>query len=349
MTTIDYASIAGQMKCIPLPRRKRGAQSAAAEAEFERTCAEWCQEIIQVADTMDYKIGARDWCYVLEVAQSLTKGEFDIAEKLITACRKNGRLPVDICCFDNGRPTANLRYIDRTSVEEEAEDIIARMEEAHGNYHPFSLWENQEYYVQMAVEKMGIYSLFEKPTAEFDVPLVNIGGWSDVNSRVAMMRRYAYWEARGKECVLLPFVDHDPGGFRIADFLRKNLADLSDAAGWLPDEDNLKIDRFGLHAEFIQQHGLLWTPNLETSSGERLDDPKHEDHYKDYVQSYIKKFGVRKVEANALVVCPEAGRELCRQAILKYIDQSALQQYRRRLTREQNKVRAAVRRLLNGG
>ena len=46
---------------------------------------------------MDYKIGARDWCYVLEAAGSLTKGEFKVAEKLITACRKDGHLPVDIC------------------------------------------------------------------------------------------------------------------------------------------------------------------------------------------------------------------------------------------------------------
>src|SRR5215831_15559881 len=152
MTVIDHASIAGEMKCIPLPRRKRGGQSAAAEAEFERACTEWC--IIRVANTMDYKIGARDWCYVLEVAGSITKGEFDIGEKLISACRKDGHLPVDICGNDNGRPTANLKYISRTSVEEEAEDIIARMKQAYRNYHPFSLWANQEYFVQMAVEKM---------------------------------------------------------------------------------------------------------------------------------------------------------------------------------------------------
>jgi hypothetical protein len=151
----DHAAIARAMKCIPLPRRKRGGQSAAAEAEFERALTEWCQEIIRVADTMDYKIGAHDWCYVLEVAGSLTKGEFDSGEKLISACRKDGHLPVDICGIDNGRPTANLRYIDRTSIEEEAEDIIARMEEAYRNYHPFSFWSNQKYFVQMAVEKMG--------------------------------------------------------------------------------------------------------------------------------------------------------------------------------------------------
>jgi hypothetical protein len=346
MTLIDHASIAGGMKCIPLPRRKRGGQSAAADAEFVRVCIEWCQEIIRVADTMDYKIGARDWCYVLEVARSLTKGEFDTAEKLISACRKNGRLPVDICCIDNGRPTANLRYVDRTTVEEEAEDIIARMNEAYLDYHPISLWENQEYYVQMAVEKMGVYSLLEKPTKEFDVPLVNIGGWSDINSRVEMMRRFAYWHARGKKCVLLVFVDHDPGGLRIVGFLRANLAELSDAVGWSPSVDNLDIDHFGLDADFIRDHHLTWIDNLETSSGERLDDPDHHDHNKDYVQSYIKKFGVRKVEANALVVCPEAGRDLCRQAILKYVSQSQLEKYRRRLATKQRKVRAEVRRLL---
>jgi hypothetical protein len=345
--SIDHESIAAAMKCIPLPRRKRGGQSAAAEAEFERAPTEWCQEIIRVADTMDYKIGARDWCYVLEVAGSLTKGEFDTGEKLISACRKDGHLRVDICGIDSGRPTANLRYIDRTSVEEEAEDIIARMKRAYRNYHPFSFWSNQEYFVQMAVEKMGVYSLFEKPTGEFDVPSVNIGGWSDINSRVAMMRRYAYWEARGKKCVLLAFVDHDCGGLRIAAFLCKNLADLSDAVGWSPD--NLIIDRFGLNPDFIRDNRLTWIDNLETSSGERLDDRNHPDYYKDYVQSYIKKYGVRKVEANALVVCPEAARERCRQAILKYVSQSAIDKYRRRLITEQRKVQRAVKRLLNGG
>jgi hypothetical protein len=152
---------------------------------------------------------------------------------------------------------------------------------------------------------------------------------------------------RGGKCVLLPFVDHDPGGLHIVKFLLKNLADLSDAVGWSPDD--LIIDRFGLNLDFIRRHRLTWIDNLETSSGERLDDSEHHDHRKDYVQSYIKKFGVRKVEANALVVCPEAARELCRQAILKYVSQSQLEQYRRRITAEQRKVQRAVKQLLNGG
>ena len=47
--------------------------------------------------------------------------------------------------------------------------------------------------------------------------------------------------------------------------------------------------------------GDVWINNLETASGKRLDDPKHPDHKKPYVQDYIREFGVRKREANALV------------------------------------------------
>jgi hypothetical protein len=50
--------------------------------------------------------------------------------------------------------------------------------------------------------------------------------------------------------------------------------------------------------------------NLITGSGECLSDTGHEDHHKPYVRDYIDRFGERKVEANALVVAPEAGRGL---------------------------------------
>ena len=335
------------MKCIPLPTRKRGAQSAEAKEEYERALSEWCREIIRTAEQMDFKIGARDWCYVLENAGSLTKGQFDAAEKLIGDCRKDSHLPLDICAIDKGRPTANVASIDNTSVKEEAEDIVERIKDAHLAYEPFSLWENQENYVESAVEKIGLFNLFEEPTEEFHVPLTNLGGWSDINSRAEMMRRFAYWERRGKRCVLLVCNDHDPGGFNISDFIKSNLNDLKGAVGWSPE--NLKVDRFGLNKGFIDRHWLSWINNLETSSGERLDDPNHNDHNKAYVQDYIKQIGVKKVEANALIVRSKAGRQLCRQAILKYVSQSAVDAYDRRLSVEQRKVQAAVRRLLLRG
>jgi hypothetical protein len=140
--------------------------------------------------------------------------------------------------------------------------------------------------------------------AEFHVPLTNIKGWSDLNSRAAMMRRFAEHEAAGRQGVLLLCGDHDPGGLHITGTMRENLEALSGAVGWTPD--NLVISRFGLNAEFINRHGLTWIDNLETSSGLQLDDEEHNDHAKRYVQDYIIEFGVRKCEANALVKTPES-------------------------------------------
>ena len=108
--------------------------------------------------------------------------------------------------------------------------------------------------------------------------------------------------------------------------------------------ENLTIIRFGLNAEFIDRHALTWIDNLETSSGQRLDDPHHADHNKPYVQDYIRRFGVRKCEANALVVAPNIGRALCRNAILEHVPTTAARRYRRKLEAEREKLLLAIRR-----
>ena len=97
---------------------------------------------------------------------------------------------------------------------------------------------------------------------------------------------------------------------------------MARAVGWSPD--NLIIDRFGLDYDFIERHGLTWIENLATSKGEYpLNDKRHPDHFKPYVQDYLREYGVRKVESDALLKVPEIGRELCRQAILKYVPANA--------------------------
>ena len=98
--------------------------------------------------------------------------------------------------------------------------------------------------------------------------------------------------------------------------------------------DQLEIDRFGLDYETIERLGLVWIPNLATGSKTiklPLDDPRHPDHKKPYVQDYLRRYGARKVEANALLRNPQAGRELCRRAILKYVPANAVRRYRRKL------------------
>jgi hypothetical protein len=248
---------------------------------------------------MDFDIGGRGWCYILE-RHGLRKGDFDAAQRLINDCRKSGGLPLDICQEDASRATIGLEHdLDTDDVSVEVESGIDFIRDsAHKNYTPISFWDDINAYVEVGVEKLDLRNLFESVCREFRVAITNFKGWSDLNSRAAMMRRFADHEAAGRQCVLLLCGDHDPGGLRITEKMRKNLKDMSGAVGWTPE--NLIISRFGVNADFIDANGLIWINNLETSSGGNLDDENHDDHKKEYVQDYIAKFGVRKCEANAL-------------------------------------------------
>jgi hypothetical protein len=197
----------------------------------------------------------------------------------------------------------------------------------------------------MATEKSNLKNLFSKVCAEFCMPIANVGGWADLNVRAGFMQRFKEKEAEGKECVLLYCGDFDPGGLQISNFLRSNLKDMERAVRWSPDD--LIIDRFGLDYDFIEREGLTWIENLATSKGEYpLNDRRHPDHFKPYVQDYLREYGVRKVESDALLKTPEAGRELCRQAILKYVPASAIRRYQRKLIPVRTDLRRELDRLL---
>jgi hypothetical protein len=301
--------------------------------------------IIEINSRLDFKVSSRGWCYILE-EHGVGKGDFDKAERLINSCRKSGLLPVDICCEDDGRQAEHLEQIDDETPAEFAQGWIEYLGQAHKGYYPISFWEDLDVYVQMTVEKIDLKSLFSSVCKPFHLPLSNISGWNDINSRVAIMRRFAYWERQGKRCVLVHCGDHDPGGLQISGFLRSNLSDLKETVGWSPEK--LHIDRFGLNYDFIQRHRLTWIDNLITGSGGDLAEKNHPDHEKPYVQNYLRKFGARKVEANALVVRPEAGRKLCLDSILRYVPANAVERFERRLKRTRNQAKKEIARLLSG-
>jgi hypothetical protein len=122
------------------------------------------------------------------------------------------------------------------------------------------------------------------------------------------------------------------------------MRELSRAVGWSPD--NLHLDRFGLDYATIERLNLIWINNLITNKGLRLDDPKHPDHNKPYVQDYIAQFGVRKVEANALLRDPRAGRAICRKAILRYVKPRGIRAFEAAVEPQRRAVDAAIRKLL---
>jgi hypothetical protein len=329
---------------IKLPSRPLGRPSAAADAVYKRDRATFAEDIQEFRSRLEFAVSARGWGYVLEGEGAVNKDDIDLVEKLINECRKDGVLPLNICALDAKREFSNVERIDDTTPEEEAEAAYDFCKSTAERYLPFSFWDFQDCYLQMTVEKIDIKSLFDPVCAEFSVPLANRGGWSDLNTLGEMMERFAFWERKGKRCNLLDFADHDPAGQLISDTLRSNMRDLSRAVGWSPD--NLHIDRFGLSDDTVNKLGLVWINNLITNKGLRLDDRKHPDHFKPYVQEYIARFGVRKVEANALLKRPQAGRNLCRKAILKYVKPRGIQAFEAALEPRRQAVNIAIQRLL---
>jgi hypothetical protein len=96
------------------------------------------------------------------------------------------------------------------------------------------------------------------------------------------------------------------------------------------DPENLTIERFGLNLDFINDNSLSWIDNLITGSGLDLAAVRHPNHALDYVQDYLASIGERKCEANSLVVDPQAGRELIRKEIERWLGADALERFEER-------------------
>lgn len=329
-----------------LPKLPPHRPNEATKAAFAIEVKAFCAKLMEVRSGYGKPVGSRGWAYILEGDGAINKNEIDAAQKLINDCRKSGDLPLDFCAEDEKRAAANVEEIDE-SPKRKAAAIFSYVKSAEDYYYPFSFWDDLDVYVQMAVEKSDLKGLFEDVCAEFHVPIANFGGWADFNARADFMLRFKEKEAEGKKCILLYFGDFDPGGLLISGTLRSNLNDLTNAVGWSPT--GLEIDRFGLDYKTIQRLDLVWIDNLATGSKTikiPLDHPKHPDHKKPYVQDYLKLYGARKVEANALLRKPAAGRDLCRQAILKYVPANAPRLYQRKLITQRTELRQELDRLL---
>lgn len=335
------------MTTITMPKRARGRQSAAAQAAYDAECAEFAAHMQQIASRLDFTPGARGWCYLLESFGLITKGEFDSAQRLITDLRKSGLLPLDICAEDGAREWQLVEDVDGRNVNWHGRSLLDSLDGWIESYLPFSFWDDKPVYIQMMVEKIDLRELFAPVCRRFRVPLANAKGWSDLHTRAAMMRRFAEHEAAGRQCVLLYCGDFDPAGLRISDYLRSNMVELSGAiGGWMPDK--VTIDRFGLNYDFIVDNSLSWIDNLETGNGKDLADTRHPEHGKEYVQDYLRRYGRRKVEANALVVRADTARKLCLDSILRYLPgESAPDDFAAQLAPWRQELRQVVRSMID--
>jgi len=183
--------------------------------------------------------------------------------------------------------------------------------------HTTDYWEGEKCYLMICTEKGDLRNLFKPICDEYHVPIVSSKGWYPILLRYYIAELSIKAEARGLTPVLLLFYDHDPAGLKITSKFRKGLRDISRSVDWHPTK--LIVERFGLNKEDIDRYGLTWIENLKTGSGREAKDP-----------DYVKKYGRRKCESNALFrndETLEAGERICRDAIERYYGKDALERF----------------------
>lgn len=294
---------------------------------------EFANQLKSMSRQIGFKVSARGWAYLMEQQRMINKDQFDKVNTLINTCRKKGFLPIDFVAEEASRQFQGIVTPYDGTVLDRFETYLEWSLDVDSDFE-VNWWENEDYYIQMVVEKVDLVTLFYPVCKTYKIPIANSKGWSSMLQRAEYARRFQEAEANGKQCILLYCGDHDPDGLRIGDFLYKNLKDLEEISwddgqiGYNPD--NLIIDRFGLNYDFIVENNFTWIDNLITGSGKNLASSKHKNFNMDYVQDYLKEIGERKCEANVIVTNPKLSRELCNGAIKKYLGIDAEKRFSRK-------------------
>ena len=310
----------------------------------ERT--EFAKQMIAFNDSLsiDFKMSVRGWCYTFENHGLITKQQFGYAQKVINECRKQCIIDPEFTAEDVTRKTRCIEQIDHLAPADQAEFLLDDVLEYQiDNYTPFSFWRDLDVYVEVFVEKIDLVGLFEPICERHRIPISNAKGWSDITSRSKMADRMGDMGDRRK--VVLYFADFDPAGIFIQQRFEKNLNDLK-GKDWRPElDDNFEVIRAGLNHDFILEHDLPWIDNLLTNSKGKHKDLSKPSHpsYKTYqVEEYIKQHGARKVEANALVVDPNAGRDLLQREVEIVIPTSHVDAYYAEIEERRSELRAEI-------
>lgn len=335
--------------------------------------------LIDMQDTIDFKVSSRGWCYLMEQSGYINKSQFDKVDLAINRCRKEGLIPVDFVAEEAARGFANVEEPNELdpsakSLKQVLEWMLRDTLEGSRYYTP-NWWDGEKYYIQMVVEKIDLKTIFEPVAAKYHIPIANAKGWSSILQRAEYARRFKEAEDRGLQCVLLYCGDHDPDGLRISDTMRKNLQDIADIR-WDDDEvgydpQNLIIKRFGLNYDFILANNYTWIDNLYTGSGGELakvengkiiqgttkDGNPHKNFKLPYLQEYVKTIGVRKCEANAIVTTPDKARAMVTDEIVKWLGPGAMARFEVKRQKvkddyaallEETQLKLPIMRVLNG-
>ncbi|CAN5898838.1 hypothetical protein BH23PLA1_BH23PLA1_27090 [soil metagenome] len=176
-----------------------------------------------------------------------------------------------------------------------------------------SVWDNQDAYVEIWLEKDALAGVLWDVTAPWDVPLMVTRGFASLSFLHSAAEAI---QDQDKPTFLYYFGDHDPSGLAITEKVEQ------DIRGFAPDAD-LTIERIAVTPEQIEEMGLPTRPTKATDSRSR-------------------GFFGGSVEVDAIP--PDTLRRLVENSITRHIDPDAYQRLKVAEQAERETLRAIAER-----
>ncbi|HEV2881080.1 MAG TPA: hypothetical protein VGX24_07360 [Pyrinomonadaceae bacterium] len=211
-----------------------------------------------------------------------TEGEYkSTVVRLLGDMRRNGEIEFNWIAD-------NTRWMRKPRTYSSLESMLKRTAEAYRR----SVWDNQECYVEIWLEKDALAGVLFEETGAWDVPLMVTRGYPSISFLHGAAEMIA---AQDKPTYLYYFGDYDPSGL---DIPRKVESDLREFA---PDAD-IEFERVAVTREQISSMKLPTRPTKRTDSR-------------------AKGFIGESVEVDAIP--PKVLRQIVSQCITQHIDNDA--------------------------
>lgn len=211
-----------------------------------------------------------------------TEGEYkSTVVRLLGRMRREGEIPF-------GWIADNTRWMRKPDTHSSLEGMLAHTAKAYRR----SVWDNQDAYVEIWLEKDALSGVLYRVTAQWDVPLMVTRGYPSISFLHAAAEAIA---AEGRPTYLYYFGDHDPSGVDIPRKVERDLREFAPGA-------EILFERVAVTTEQIESFALPTRPTKKTDSRAR-------------------SFQGESVEVDAIP--PKTLREMVEGCITNHIDEAA--------------------------
>ncbi len=149
---------------------------------------------------------------------------------------------------------------------------------ACANQFRYDLWENQDFRVEVWIEKDALVGVIEGICQQWDVDYFACRGYNSQSEMWRAGRRFKDYASNGQQTVILHLGDHDPSGIDMTDDNQRRLWLFSETTG-------TEVRRIALNMDQVEQYDP--PPNPTKLSDSRAD-------------SYVENFGYECWELDAL-------------------------------------------------